>query len=119
MPLPLLYRNRRLRVTLNPVSIKRKGRYKRVEPAASRFCETIDKWLTLAQRRCAFFENLRQSGRWQRIYSEQSALQAAMQNAVADVLNWAKVLEHAISKEKATGSDIQSDSSLPIAAPNP
>jgi hypothetical protein len=75
----------------------RKGHY----PALLVSVETVEKWLTLAQQRCAYFEDLHRSGRWQRIYRDQSALQARMQSAVQDAEHWAKVLEHAMSKQKA------------------
>jgi hypothetical protein len=61
--------------------------------------ETVEKWLTLAQRRCAYFEGLQQSGRWRRIYSEESALQSEMHNAVRDAENWTKVLERALNAQ--------------------
>jgi uncharacterized repeat protein (TIGR03809 family) len=65
--------------------------------------QTVEKWLTLAQRRCAYFEELHESGRWRRMYSEQSALQAAMHNAVQDAENWANLLR--VVNKEATGSD--------------
>ena len=69
--------------------------------------QTIEKWLTLAQRRCAYIEELHQSGRWQRFYREPSALRVRMQSAVQDAENCAKVLEHAMSKERKDGLGLQ------------
>ena len=76
--------------------------------------ETIEKWFALAQRRCAYFEELHQSGRWQRIYPDQLALQTRMQKAVLDVVQWSTVLERAMNAQPIDDGRVPpNDLSLP------
>jgi len=54
--------------------------------------ESARKWLSLAQRRRAYFVDLYRSGRWTRHYDEPT-LKKHMIEVVADVERWEKVIE--------------------------
>lgn len=54
--------------------------------------ENTRKWHALAERRRAYFVELYRSGRWRRYYSEDAFL-AHLRKVMADVEQWAKVLE--------------------------
>ena len=55
--------------------------------------ESARKWLSLAERRRAYFVDLYRSGRWTRHYDE-GTLKTHVIEVIADVERWQKVVEN-------------------------
>jgi uncharacterized repeat protein (TIGR03809 family) len=62
------------------------------------------KWRALAEQRCAHFDDLYRSGRWQRYYTEPEFL-AALRDAVTIAERWAKIAPLREEREAAVQPD--------------
>lgn len=54
--------------------------------------ESARKWLSLAERRRSYFVDLYRSGRWSKLYDEES-MRAHMLDVIADVERWTAVVK--------------------------
>jgi len=61
------------------------------EPASVVYDQVTQKWRDLAERRRAYFEDLRASGRWRHYYTE-AEFRACLRDVIAAAEAWARIV---------------------------
>ena len=66
---------------------------------------TINNWRVLSLKRLAHLDELRRSGRWEKLFASKASFDEALEQAEANMRKWRALADEAVSEAKPARSE--------------